>query len=384
VKEPTRQQPPPRIALVGIGLNSYTNANVATALRRAFPGYEVDWFDLRALVQRRTRRLAPFFMLVHGIREFGPGILLRPRGLRRKIVWTSYLFRLRSRIARQVISRRPYRFSMQIQTTFNGRMEGVPHFVYTDNTILANTHNKGVDLGAYAPVTQEWVALERGIYHDARISFVMSRNVGRSIVEDYGCPPDKVESAYGGPNAAISPVERKRYDQRTILFVGGDWNRKGGPELVEAFRLVRKQIPDATLTIIGCSPEVQEPGCRVLGRIPPSDLSTQYASASVFCMPTRFEPFGIVYIEAMAHKVPVVATDIAAIPDFVLNGENGFRVAPYDTQGLANVLVQLLSNPALCRRMGERGHEISKTYTWDNTGRIMRETIERVIGTGQV
>jgi len=374
--------PPPRIALVGIGRNSYTNPSVAEALRRAFPRCEIDWIDLRELVEQRTHRLGKLFTVVHAIRELGPAILLRPMQLGRKGAWTAFLFRLRSRIAREQISRRRYLFSLQIQSTFDASTPGVPHFVYSDNTVLANTHYKNARRSD-VPVTREWLALERQLYHNAQVTFVMSRNVGRSLVEDYGCEPDKVVCAYGGPNASIAPVQDKKYDQRNILFVGVVWNRKGGPELLQAFRLVRQQIPDATLTIVGCSPEVDEPGCRVVGRVPPSALGSYYANASVFCMPTRLEPFGIVYVEAMAHKMPIVATNVAAIPDFVTNGENGFLLELDDIEGLADALVKLLRDPELCRRMGERSYAVSRTYTWDNTGEIMRNTIEQVLQAGE-
>jgi glycosyltransferase involved in cell wall biosynthesis len=370
--------PQSRIALVGLGLNSYTNPSFAAALRRAFPECEVDWIDLRLLVKARTRHLVHLLTAAHALREFGLALLLDPRRLRHKSLWTSFLFRLRSRIAREEIARRPYLFSIQIQSTFDASTPGVPHFVYTDNTVLANTHYKNAKR-TDVPVAEEWLALERQIYHNARICFVMSQNVGRSMIEDYGCEPAKIVNAYGGPNALIAPVVDKKYDQRNILFVGADWSRKGGPELLQAFRLVRQQIPDATLTIVGCSPEVDEPGSRVVGRVPPSALGSYYRDASVFCMPSRLEPFGIVFVEAMAHRMPIVATDIAAIPDFVTNGENGFRVEPYDTKGLADALVRLLSNPELCARMGERSYAVSRTYTWDNTGRIMRDTIDKSI-----
>jgi len=100
-------------------------------------------------------------------------------------------------------------------------------------------------------------------------------------------------------------------------------------------------------------------------------------------MPTRLEPFGIVYVEAMAHKMPIVATNVAAIPDFVTNGENGFLLELHDIEGLADALVKLLRDPELCRRMGERSYAVSRTYTWDNTGEIMRNTIEQVLQAGE-
>jgi glycosyltransferase involved in cell wall biosynthesis len=81
----------------------------------------------------------------------------------------------------------------------------------------------------------------------------------------------------------------------------------------------------------------------------------------------------------MAHKLPIVATNVAAIPDFVTNGENGFLVSPGDIQGLTEGLVRVLSSPELCRQMGERSHAVSQTYTWDNSAAIMREVIQRFV-----
>jgi glycosyltransferase involved in cell wall biosynthesis len=369
---------PLRIALLGIGAYSYTSPNVAAALRRAFPAYEVDLIDLIPLCKDRTHNLLSLFNAAHAIRDFGRAMGLRLWELKWRRGWTSYLFRLRSRVAVDAVSSAAYAFSIQLQSTFDASVPGVPHFVYTDNTMLVKMQYKNVtrrDL----PVTDEWLALERRLYHNARICFVMSRNVSRSMIEDYGCDEDKVVCAFGGPNAPIEPIGERKYDQKNILFVGINWERKGGPELVQSFRLVRQQIPDATLTIVGCSPKIKEVGCHVVGRVRPTDLGRYYANASVFCMPTRQEPFGIVYLEAMAYRMPIVATDVAAIPDFVANGENGFRVSPGDTVGLADALVRLLSNPELCRQMGERSREVSNTYAWDNTASIMRRSIQRCV-----
>jgi glycosyltransferase involved in cell wall biosynthesis len=365
-----------RVAVVGIGLNSYTNPSVLATVRREFPRLEVDWIDLKPLVAQRTHHLHHAVAGAHAIGEFGPGVLLNPRRLRRRGAWTSYLFQLRSRLARERVSQGNYLFSLQIQSMFDASTPNLANFVYTDNTVLANTH---YETGGPVPVSKRWLELERQIYHNAKVCFVMSRNVGQSMVEDYGCPPDKVVCAYGGPNALIADVADKTYDQKDILFVGTVWERKGGPELFQAFKLVREQIPDATLTIVGCTPGVEAPGCRIVGRIPPAELAKYYRQASVFCLPTRMEPFGIVFVEAMAHRMPIVATNIAAIPDFVVDGENGALVAPHDIGGLAQALIRLLGNPELCRRMGERSYEISRRYTWENTGEIMRRSIEQIV-----
>lgn len=366
---------PPRIAIIGLGRNSYTNANVTSALARAFGDFEIDWIDAHALLSEQTHGTAPFASSLRAITEFPGDIASRVRGAWSRRGWTTYLFTLRSRVAREQIAARPYTFSLQIQSNFDAAVPGVPHYVYTDNTILANTDPTAGD-AEYIPVTPAWVALERRLYHNARSCFVMSTNVARSLVDDYQCDRARVVCAYGGPNAPIDPPDGIVRDGKNVLFVGVDWIRKGGPALVEAFRLVRERVPDATLTIAGASPRVTVPGVRVVGRVAPGELAQHYARASIFCLPTRREPFGIVFLEAMAYGLPIVSTAISAVPDFVVDGDNGYLVAPDDVPALADRLVALSRSPDLQHRMGERSRDRSRRYRWENTAAIMRTTIE--------
>ena len=75
---------------------------------------------------------------------------------------------------------------------------------------------------------------------------------------------------YAGSNTTIKPValDNRHYGNKQILFVGVDWQRKGGPELIEAFKRVLQKHPDARLAIVGCSPELSTPNCDIVGRVP--------------------------------------------------------------------------------------------------------------------
>jgi len=369
--------PPSRIALVGLGSNSFTNPSVEAALRKRFPAQEIDWFDLAPLVMARP--LMRLRSLTQAALEFPSRIGLDPRRLKRQRLWTTYMFEQRSRAAAEVVKKDRYLFSMQIQSTYDASIPGLPHFIYTDNTLLASLQYNGTTKSDL-PVTDSWLELERRSYNNAAACFVMSKNVGKSLVEDYGCHQENVICAYGGRNTPAAPNAADVVKHKNVLFVGVDWERKGGPDLIEAFRLVRARIPDATLTVIGCSPAVTEPGCRIVGRVPPNEVGHYYANASIFCMPTRHEPFGIAFVEAMAHKLPVVATNVGAIPDFVTTGQNGFCVSPGDVHGLASSLITLLENPTLRQEMGERSGAVSEKYTWQNVTAIMRRHIECKIG----
>jgi glycosyltransferase involved in cell wall biosynthesis len=224
---------------------------------------------------------------------------------------------------------------------------------YTDHTHLDNLNYTANGSGnLYSPA---WIALEKEIYLNSAMTFVRSSNVKRSVIEDYGCPVESVELVYAGSNASVSSKRNANLDyaQPNILFVGLDWKRKGGPDMIAAFRIVREKIPSAALTIVGAEPAIELPDCHIVGKVPPQELDRYYQNASVFCLPTHLEPFGIVFVEAMTTRLPIVATRVGAIPDFVEEGKNGWLLPPGDVPGIAAALLRLLENPALCRKFGE-------------------------------
>jgi glycosyltransferase involved in cell wall biosynthesis len=158
--------------------------------------------------------------------------------------------------------------------------------------------------------------------------------------------------------------------------VGYDWTRKGGPDLVEAFQLVLESVPNARLTVVGAQPDLRIPNCEVIGPGRSDDLDQYYQRASVFCMPTYREPFGIAFIEAMAARLPIVATRVGAIPDFVEEGRNGWLVEPGDIPGIADALISLLKNPGMAAEFGEHSYRIvQQRYTWDTVGKRLQECI---------
>jgi glycosyltransferase involved in cell wall biosynthesis len=209
--------------------------------------------------------------------------------------------------------------------------------------------------------------------------FTRSHNVRDDLLNLYGMPADKVVCVYAGANVPatdLSHGDNDNYSNQRILFVGGDWERKGGPELARAFEQVLRVLPGAHLTIAGAKPSLTLPNCTVLGPVPLDELSAQFARAAVFCLPTRLEPFGIAVLEAMLHRLPVVASNAGALPDMVREGQTGRLIAPGDVQGLSAALIELLQDPARCREFGEAGYRLaSQIYTWPAVGARMRSEI---------
>ena len=133
------------------------------------------------------------------------------------------------------LSNGDYCFSFQMQSLFDASIDGLPHFIYTDHTHLTNLQYPGFDRKKLFP--NSIIDLEKQIYDNATLVFTRSTNVAKSVVEDYGCPAEKVICVYAGSNTKANAIENNQnYTNKNILFVGIDWERKGGPNLIEAFK----------------------------------------------------------------------------------------------------------------------------------------------------
>ena len=243
----------------------------------------------------------------------------------------------------------------------------------------------------YPPIsrrhTNAALKYERELYSRLDLIMPMSRWLADSFIRDNGVPSRKVVPVGAGVNLPrIAESESKDYSAPRILFVGKAFERKGGLVLLHAFARVRREIPDAELTIIG--PELPNPpqGVRSLGFVSKSDpdgvdrLLAEYQRASVFVMPSLYEPYGIVFAEAMAHRLPCVGADNCAMPEIIKHGETGYVVPVRDEVALADRLIELLRDPAACRQMGDNGYEkFRREHTWDAVTQRMCEAISSVL-----
>lgn len=347
------------------------NVKAADALAKQFPDHKMEILDVEGLVKTRIDILVINTMLV--LLTYGWGILTGTRKFKEAFWRTPYIFKTVKRLLKKRLRGQSYLFTFQMQSLFDCSMPDVPHFIYTDHTHLANLSYPDFNIQKLYP--KKWIELEKQVYTNASRIFVRSSNIQKSLIEQYQQPAEKAICTYAGNNVETSnsTTEEKSYSGHNILFVGIDWKRKGGPELVEAFKLVLEKYPNATLTIAGANPVVQIKNSKVVGKISPSELHSYYEAATLFCMPTRVEPFGITFLEAMQARLPIIGTNVGAIPDFLQNNWNGILVEPGDIQGVANGIIKLLEDPDLCRLYGERNLKLIKErYSWEAVSQKFR------------
>ena len=296
-----------------------------------------------------------------------------PRGLAARSAFCSKLVRQNARVDDIVLT---------FGTLFSPPLVDWPQAVvtfkdYTVELLLRSGWSHGV---AHSEL-KERARFEAELCKSVAVVFTASENTRRSVIEDYGVHEHNVEAVGEGlclydPPRSVSTKRRNP----NVLFVGKDFERKGGDVLLAAFGRVRSRVPSATLTIVGPPVGRRQPGVHWAGLVKDrTAIRSYYESASVFALPSRCEPFGLVFLEAMAFGLPCIATRRDAMPEIIEEGRTGFLVEPGDEVMLADRLVQLLQEGALAARMGEAGYErVMSRFRWSHVTERMDRRLMQV------
>lgn len=187
--------------------------------------------------------------------------------------------------------------------------------------------------------------------------------------------PFKIDSRSGLTDKRVISIGRYAYD-------------KGNDLLLHAWSLIEKQVPDWTLDIFGNGD--REPYLRLLEEFgvdqkrchlhgPTTDVKKEYLKSSIFVLPSRFEGFGLVLIEAMACGVPVVAFDCENGPrSIITEGDTGYLIPPFEIDALANRIMLLISNDSLRKRIGEKAQKTVSQYDMTKIGLCWKQLFEEL------
>ncbi|MFD5781652.1 glycosyltransferase family 4 protein [Streptomyces sp. NPDC126933] len=226
-----------------------------------------------------------------------------------------------------------------------------------------------------------------GEYTRSRIAAALTTEAAARMVR---LPPGVDEKTFHPGSGGAAVRERLGLTGRPVVVcVSRLVPRKGQDTLILALPAILARVPDAVLLIVGGGPYEPElrklaretgvaDAVRFTGAVPWAELPAHYGAGDVFAMPCRtrrggldVEGLGIVYLEASATGLPVVAGDSGGAPDAVLDGETGWVVhggPPLAAAAeSADRIVTLLQDPELRRRMGERGREwVESQWRWDD------------------
>jgi glycosyltransferase involved in cell wall biosynthesis len=257
-------------------------------------------------------------------------------------------------------------FHTQVTSLFSHKlMRFLPSIVSLDATPM-NVDMVGAAYGhkpSRNPVLEAFKnALNRRAYRRARHLVTWCEWAKDSLVKDYRVPDKKVTVI--PPGIDLGKWHFERYEDGAkrpvrLLFVGGDFVRKGGEVLMEAFRDHLEGC--AELDIVTRDPvdvgELQ--GVRVHHGLTSNhpDLLALYEQADIFVFPTLGDCLPIAVMEAMAAELPVVATTVGALDEQVEEGETGYLVRPEDSYGLAACVTRMIEDPDLRRQLGYAGRK---------------------------
>ena len=245
---------------------------------------------------------------------------------------------------------------------------------------------------ALRPLTR---ASARRLFNRADRISVVSRYAERLLIDLFPNTAGKVALTPGALRADFArlaqaaPPPQRNGDRIVILTVARIHPRKGQLRVIEAL----KALPSPVRARIeywlvgGHGKENYEPALRAaaadagfpvkfLGDIPDEKLGSVYEQADIFAMTSMphklsVEGFGLVYLEAGAHALPVVAHAIGGVPEAVLDGETGILVRPDDPAGLTAAFARLINDPDLRHRLGAAGRNRALSHTWDDAARTL-------------
>jgi glycosyltransferase involved in cell wall biosynthesis len=204
-----------------------------------------------------------------------------------------------------------------------------------------------------------------------------------------GVEPGKFELDFKGEERAAFRAKYALPNEKIIFFVGRMVREKGVQILIEALPKIRWGYNDAKLVIVGGGQRAHlqqlaqylnvEPFVHFTGFVPDEDLLKIFHIADVACFPSLYEPFGIVALEAMATKTPVVVSDAGGLPEVVENGVTGTTTYAGNPNSLADGILNVLHHPIKARQMAVTAYErVLNVFNWHHIAQQTTDTYNRV------
>jgi glycosyltransferase involved in cell wall biosynthesis len=251
----------------------------------------------------------------------------------------------------------------------------IRHYLYCDDD-WSLSYDYRPDKSRYSDkCLQAFATYDRQAMANIDHVFTFSRNLRRHMIAHYDLPQDKV-TAVGCGMGKIEPYYGpKHYGSGRILFVAKHlFAQKGGVLLLEAFRIAQRRMPHLTLSIVGDSRSRElvgdTPGVELRDHLPWEELQELYRHSALLAQPMLNDPWGQVYVEALASRTPVLGLHRNGLPEIVEDGRHGFLVGEPQAQAVAATLIEAMSDPERLGRMGQSGQKhVLQSYTWDEVAR---------------
>lgn len=211
--------------------------------------------------------------------------------------------------------------------------------------------------------------------------FTMSHWLKSFLIENCNIDKDRVHCIGGGSNIDINKVRYDLKKRNKILFVGRDFMRKGLPIVYEAFLRLKKIMPNVELHVAG---PIQNPinenvvdGYFYHGECSHDKLSDLFNYCDIFCMPSYFEAFGLVFIEALSYGLPCIGRNIHEMPHIIEEGVTGILIEDDNIDFLSSSMYRLLHEDVFFENVRDRKDYYMQHYSWENVAKNIHKYICR-------
>ena len=268
--------------------------------------------------------------------------------------------------------------------------DNIRSYFYLDMSVsvVKDLHDSNVDIFKYCGFqNQSYKAIlkrekiqSKAYYASAGI-FCMGEWFRKFLI-DKGIPKEKIYAVGAGINLDATKINTSKKAGNKILFVGRDFERKNGPLVVDAFKLAKNKRADIELYIAGPAPREEIEGVHWLGDVPTDKLSDYFNLCDIFCMPSKFEAYGIVFIEALTYGLPCIGRNAFEMPYLIEDGKTGYILNEENADDLSRLMIKLLDNKEIKENVNERRQEYLEKYSWDAVAKRMYNVISKDIAKG--
>ena len=257
------------------------------------------------------------------------------------------------------------------------------HYLYCDSTWNLWLTNSTAIAKYSKKLLIDAEKLEKKSYQQMRHIFSISNYVKKNLIDHYGIHPDKITVVGTGLGVIKPYYGEKEYNNGKILFAAKErFEDKGGHLVLEAFRIALKSNPSLELSIVGQNEytgKINLPNVKTFGFIPLEQLQSIFNTCSLFLMPALNEPWGLVYLEALACKMPIIGLNKNSFPEISDYGKYGFGLNDTNPEKLADVILNAFNNTDKLVEMGQTSQNYClNKFTWQNTVAKIVQTIENI------
>lgn len=260
----------------------------------------------------------------------------------------------------------------------------IKSYYYIDSSVdfVKKLHDEDLNLflsSNFRDISYESIVKRAKIQNESLLAasgiFCMGEWLRRFLVES-GFPESKIHTVGAGINIDYKKIDDTKKQGNKILFVGRDFERKNGNLVIEAFKLAKKIRNELELYIVGPKLNVQIDGIHWVGDISYKDLPYYFNLCDIFCMPSKFEAYGIAFLEALIYGLPCIGRDAFEMPFFIEDGKTGYLLKHENANELAELVLDLLDNDNIKQNVKDKRDYYIKEYSWDAVAKRMYDIID--------